>query len=365
MKFSLHKDQAKKAIGYVYSVTNEALVLVGASAEHNKVIIESASNGIYARVDLAVDVQETGIVAVDGQHLAAVKFPTDVTFVASKNGDGAPAKLEFKSGSLRGEIAAAQGGGYIKANRPAKLDADAVVRVPKDLLLKAMSASVFASPIKGATDGVCLKVTSDGLVMHTFDGIRASLYVSPLPEQPETTFQAVMTPKFFEALKKIPGNGDIDLVVYGGALRVHTDSAFLCYPQLQVEPYDVHHSIHGVLQQQCLGSFRISAKKLLDTVSTVTSVVRGGADYDTRLQFDLHSTPDPKLSIQLHSDHGDAVESVLLEGEVQPCTFCVGAKHMLEILDMVSGEVTVMVYDSCLVLQSDEGKSMLLVSTLA
>lgn len=354
MKFQLPKEQAKKCISYVNGVTGESLVLMSANKNKKKACFEGASNGVYVRVDYTVDPDEEGIIAVNGTHLGTIKFPTEVNFNAPKDENNNTPKLFFQSGSFTGEIQTETGAGYIRAQRPQVIDQPRVL-VPRDILNKAISAVVFASPIKNS--GIVLKVGPEGLTMHTLDGVRGSLYISQLPDPPSVSFECVMLSKVFECLKKLPG-GDIYFQSDVGALRSQTDDAFLCYPKLQSEAYDVHRGIVGILQTDRAGFFKAHAKKLADTVATVTSVVRGGANYSDKLDFVVNGE---NLTVAIA---GSATQTMILEGNTENCTFSVGAKHLQEIITMATGDMDISIYDTKLLVQSDEGKSTLLLSLM-
>lgn len=352
MKFRLPKDVAKKSIAYILSVVNESTVLVSSNKEHQKVAFESASQGVYVRVNVPAVVESDGVVAIDGSQLSGIKFPVDVDIAAT---DGL---LSFASGTLRGSIHVVPVGGQIKAQRPQGTP-NSWVKIPKDQFLAAVNATVFSACMKGSIDGVTLRVENSTLIMHAFDAVRASLYSHPLDQAGE--HRAVLATNFFSAMKKIPGD-DIELAFDPGSIRVRTPSAVMSYPTLQVETQDVYADTMELLQTPCSGEFTVSAKRFGDAVSTVASVLRGSMDFDTRIDFKV---TDTSMDIALSSEHGQMRDSVALEGPVKACAFTLSGKHIADMLALLNGDIRVRYYGSTVLFVSNDGHATVVLATLA
>lgn len=357
MQFRLQREQAKKAISYILSVVTDPLILVSANDQSQKVVFEGASTGVYVRVAYDAQVKSPGIVCVNGPHLASYKFHADVDFEFT---DGEN-KLNLSSGSFTGAIALEEGGGFIRAQRAQPTGAPWVT-LDRNLLKTAITASVFDPTIKTTMDGVVVALSDAGLSMHVRDAVKAALYRTELPPGSPVNATFVVASKFFEALAKIPGDGPtIDLSVDRGILTVKTDVAGLRYPQLQIEPFDLPTYLVAITSRQpCVGSFQIHKSKLTEAVTTVTSAMRGGADYNKHLDFEV--TAD-SLIVRMQSDHGSGAETILLEGTPQPAKFRISSKHLMELLTHMDGDTQVSVYPQALVFTSHGGKATHLLST--
>jgi DNA polymerase III sliding clamp (beta) subunit (PCNA family) len=358
MKFRLQREQAKKAISYILSVVTDPLILLSANAETQKVVFEGASTGVYIRVAYDAPVATSGIVSVNGPHLATYKFHADVDFSCAPGEN----KLCLTSGSFSGAIALEEGGGFIKAQRARPTDAP-WVRVSRSLLTRAITAAVFEPTVKTPFDGVVVMLGPKDLVMHVRDGVKAAIYKSPLDEPTDTQASFVVSPKVFDAIKKIPGTGDtVDLSVDRGIITVRTDSVVVRYPQLQIEPFDLQAHVDPMLARTKSGAFQIHTKRLGDAVGMVASVVRGGVDYNQPIVFEV---TEDSLRVSMSSPHGEGTESVLLEGDVTPCRFMLSSKYVAELLPHMSGDAQVWVYPEMIIVSSCEGQAMHLLSTFA
>lgn len=358
MKLRLQKDQAKKTIAYILNIVNDSVILLSCTKDKQRVSFEGASAGAYVRVTFPTEVEVTGVVAIDGNQLAGIKFPTDVVYVADSS------SLGFISGTLKGRINTLDSGAHVTMQRPqGKLDAYTWVSVPKELITKAMAATVFDASMKSSINGVTLRIEHGKLILHAFDAVRASLYVADIDSK--QTVRVVLAGNFFSALKKIPGD-NLEMAFDAGSVLVRTESAIIAYPTLQTETQDVLADVTELLQQPHTGVFTVPARRLTDAVTTAASVVRGGLDYDTRVDINVSAKDTGStLTLTLTSPHGEIVESIALDGEVQPCSFGISGKHVAEMLALLSGDVQIRYYGSTVMFLGDEGRATVVLATMA
>lgn len=357
MKFKVNKESFKKSIAYISGITTENVMLVSANDEKSMAVVEGAGQSVYVRVAMSAEVYAKGLVAVDGQHIGNAKYPSDVVVSYDNN------KVMCQSENFKFESPTQQNGGFVRALRPV-VDNQVWVTIPRDVLMRAVQASVFDFALKTSADGIVIKVKGDTLVMHAYDSTRASLYTTTLPEQATADIKVVLAPKFFEALRKLPGADDISLGVNGGSLRVRTSTTLLAYPTLQVEPADVETSLKSLIDSSPVtGRCLVSSKRLTSGVATVASVVRGGIGLEDRIKVVI----DPEastLTLTMATDYGGITEVIPVES-AEAAAFTLNAKYLMDFLPLMQGDVSLSVVDGRSVLfTSDEGKSQLMIQAV-
>lgn len=368
MKFRLQKDAARKAIGYINAGAAEPVVLVSGNPSESKVAFEGAKDGVYVCVFVDAEIDplmdgERPMLAMNGPHLSALRFPTAVEFQTNHPQDGI---VHFTSGTMKGRISMEANGNYILLQRPRVNAQMQWVEVDRELLKRATSAVVFKPAIERPTDGITIRLGDGRFMLHENDatGIRGALYVEQVPTLTMPEVSAVLSIRFFELLAKIPGTGAIRMAIDGGVVRVRSEEASISYPQIQIEPDDLHSMFTSLLARERAGVFRIHAKRWAEIVSAVSSVARGGVDYDHRMEFTCGtSSGSPALSLSMVTKDGAITDSALLDGEFEPCAFTISGKHLLEMLALTSGDLRVHVYDNSIIIEGAEGKSLVFLAT--
>ncbi len=361
MQFRLSKDAARKAISYILNVVGgDPTILISTDEKRpNKVTIEGAGKGTYVRTMIDGDTLPQGIIPVDGAHLASIKFPADVVFTTDFS-----SKLNYESGTFKGNLPLSSNGGYVKTQRPRDTGDVEWITVDKNMLVTATKATVFESTIKVAAEGITMKF-GDRFIMHAFDGVRASLYVEDLPT-PVTPTVCVLSSKFFDAITKIAGDeSTIQLAVVGGSIRVKTANTLISYPQLQVESTDIYAHIHNLFQNAIDGEVTVSAKRLTAAITAMASVVHGGIDYNHHFVFSI--LPDQNtIGLSLNTDTGHVVDAVVVDGEMKAGTFVLPGKHLAEMLPLLTGDVLIRIYTvgaaRMVSFTCNDGKSTILMS---
>lgn len=361
MKFLLPKDAAKKAISYILSIVAEPTILISTRGDGN-IHFEGAGKSIYARVRLQAITDRAGVIAVDGQRLAKIQFPSDVLFDASDS-----TKLTLQSGSFYTEIEGVQSGGYVKRQRPVENESTTYVDLPKDAFVRAAKATVFESAISNIGSGIVLKL-NDKLVMHTEDDTRASCYISDsgLPARDRVT--ALAAPKLFESLGKIPGEG-FALAFPPGRIYVRTESCMISYPQLQSEFIDVEEFVLEAQNKPVSTRFTVSSKVLKDGIVSMTSALSDKIDYDIGIKFSVNPETS-HLDLEIAGQHGNVRNSIVLDGQVlSALPFTLSGKYLIEILPLLVGDVVLSVFageggHKNVIFSSDEGRSTVILRTM-
>ncbi len=256
-----------------------------ASKKNGTVTLESAASGLYAKIDLSAEVEESGRVVINRDYVAGIRFKHKTTNLKAK--DGGP-KLYFKSGNLKGDVNVTQDFDEIEAGRPMETP-DIIAEVPAGILRGGIKRVMFSSNDEENPHlNLTLRFKGKKLVLIANDSYRAAVFNTKLEE--EIKCEDITIPIAF--ISSVVGSLQPDEMVGLGLgeknIRIRGSNIDVFHPQLQDEKkVDIEEAIKGLESMSPWSEFMVNVAEAHEALAGAASVVPASLGTDTRMEVAL------------------------------------------------------------------------------
>lgn len=351
----LQAIQAIIAKGPVADKENKLDDCLTADKDSGEVTIESASAGLYAKVTLPAEIEESGKVVFNRGVVANLKLTDEKTNLGyTVDGDG---RMTFLSGALKGGVSVSQEFDGMDSARPLNIP-DLVAKVPAGTLRQGIKRVVFASNDQ-EDPNLKIKLLFDGdrMVITAHDSYRAAVFKTKL-DKPVTAPQIVIQAGFLKSvIHAIPIDEEISLGLSDKAIRIAGGGIDICHPVLQgVKDTNIEENIEGIEKSEPAIEFMLDVKEAKEAIAGVQSVVP--ASLGTTIKMDMTVTKSGKATVKVDSAIGSAdcrfaVENVTVNDE--NAKMRISCKYILEFLSLLSdGKALVRVWDRPVIMRSEQ-----------
>lgn len=308
--------------------------------------IEGASSGSYIKLTMPAKVTDPGEIFIDADYITSLQLKQDVKFEQ----DGA--KINFKSGRLRGSLDLAQTCG-VEAARPTKT-VDTKVMLERSLLADALSRSDLVPSIPDPAHGIRLVISPTQFKAMTNDQHRGTLFTRDLLIQQKDSIDFLIKPAVLGSVISRIGDTQIAIGEDKGIFVLLSSSAEFYYPSIQqADPDDVEEFFNDLDHSACAGRIALNVSTFMDDVKSASSIV-SVLGFDTKLHL---AFKEKQVAIMVTSPHGEATAShelaVAVDGEFK---VKLSSKYLLEMLALAGCKVVELnVWDDKISLESTDG----------
>jgi len=343
------------------SSTHDCLV---ASKEDGTITIESACQGLYARVQLKADIEEGGKVVVNRETLAGLRLGGANTVARYAEGD---THLKLKSGQLDGQISVSQESKEVEDQRPIN-SPDLVVSVPCDVLRVALKRVTFAlmTDQKHAFLKAMVSFKGKKVSISTNDTYRAALFQANL-EKPLEELSFVIPANFLASvLSAIPADHEVSFGANESVIRVAGGAVDVYHPVVEDEGVaDIESSVKGLNSEEPTADFLLNVAETREAFASVVSIVPSSLGADLRLIVSVKE--DGNATVKVDTTVGSAkckftVSNVSVQNN-KP--FLLSSKYVMEFLGLLGeGEAVMRLWDKRVLIRSEQFGTSLLMSQL-
>lgn len=339
-----------------------------ASKKNGTVVLESANQGLYAKMTVKADVEEPGRVVINRDSLANLKLKADATTFRFKDGSS---KMTFKSGNLKGSINVTQNFEDIEAQRPLNIP-EPDIELPWAAVKDGIKRVMFNPTTDEENPFLRIQLSFEGskLVVTAKDAYRAAIFKTKLDEEIEG--EPVIVPAgFFASVIGAMDSSAVSFGTDGNVVRIRGGSVDVCHPLVQtpegedVEAIDMADIISGIEEEPPRIEFLVDVKAAKEAVAGAASIVPTSVGSDVRL--DLVITEKGRVTAKVGSAVGSAearftAEQVEIneEGEVSA-----SSKYMLECLNLIGdGKAMIRVWEAPILIRSEDYGTVLVMPQL-
>lgn len=353
MKVLVEAKPLKLAFRAISDLLPEHQVIL--RAEDSSLVMEAGVGGVYLRQVLPATVDAEGEIVVNIDFLPNLGTDHDVALFLTEEG-----KLGFRAGKLRGAVEVHHSSEKIADQRPQD-DIDISVQISKDIFGKAIRKVNFAVVNNNSQEGLFVQI-DDFITISTTDLLRAALYKAKLPYKMgplSLMAKASLIAKAMDCIQE----PEIWLGANSGTLHIGSPSFSLYHPLIQQKPSPIEQLVESFDADERICELTTAGTEILETFLSTFSIVRN-KDYESSF---LCHVKDDELWVRISEAHGSAENVLKLQANTAvdhkvnlPCRY---TNEMLGLLK--DGDIRIGIWESNLVLRSDDNTTTLVLPTVS